>query len=327
MQVDNDGFLQVTDGFLRRCLERPELAPVAESCPAEIALYGTLVDQPTAGVAEPDLEAMQDPDARDNYRLFLNFRDRLLASGSVEQCYRQLFDDGRPIDFPPLFVDELAQAIVHNILAGTGDPNLVRAGELMFREQTARNVDGAMLLFDAQTYQRVQARARSGHVNLIELLHDPASLHTEDIDVLVPENAGDYWLRSDRHDMALDVTFGRAGLPAISTMLERWVRHFLGVDVTIEPLQEIEDDHWTWHVGLDVAASELLNDLYDGREVDDDRRERLISLFRLTFRQPADMRADIAGRPVYLALCAGLDNRLRLKPQNLLVNLPLARVA
>jgi hypothetical protein len=39
------------------------------------------------------------------------------------------------------------------------------------------------------------------------------------------------------------------------------------------------------------------------------------------------MRAEIAGRPVYLALSMSPDKKVRLKPQNLLVNLPLAREA
>jgi hypothetical protein len=36
------------------------------------------------------------------------------------------------------------------------------------------------------------------------------------------------------------------------------------------------------------------------------------------------MRADLAGRPVYLALGMDEANVVRMKPQNLLVNLPLA---
>jgi hypothetical protein len=35
------------------------------------------------------------------------------------------------------------------------------------------------------------------------------------------------------------------------------------------------------------------------------------------------MRADVAGRPVYLGLAAREDRTLKLKPQNLLVGLPL----
>ena len=37
------------------------------------------------------------------------------------------------------------------------------------------------------------------------------------------------------------------------------------------------------------------------------------------------MRADIAGKPVYLGLAMDERQKLRLKPQNLLMNLPLAR--
>jgi hypothetical protein len=35
------------------------------------------------------------------------------------------------------------------------------------------------------------------------------------------------------------------------------------------------------------------------------------------------MRADIAGRTIYLALSATEDGAVRMKPQNLLINLPL----
>ena len=49
-----------------------------------------------------------------------------------------------------------------------------------------------------------------------------------------------------------------------------------------------------------------------------------ISLFRLRFDDPADMRADVRGKPVYLGLAMAPDGALKLKPQNLLINLPLA---
>ena len=42
-------------------------------------------------------------------------------------------------------------------------------------------------------------------------------------------------------------------------------------------------------------------------------------------RDPGDMRPAIAGRPVYLAMAMDADGVLKLKPQNLLLNLPLAR--
>ena len=57
----------------------------------------------------------------------------------------------------------------------------------------------------------------------------------------------------------------------------------------------------------------------------DERMARLLCLFELGFANPGDMRAGIEGRPVYLAMAMDAGNRLRLKPQNLLLNLPLAR--
>ena len=61
-----------------------------------------------------------------------------------------------------------------------------------------------------------------------------------------------------------------------------------------------------------------------GAAVDEARMRRLLALFRLTFADPASMRGDLAGRPVYLGLAMTHDRLLRMKPQNLLVNLPLA---
>ena len=138
---------------------------------------------------------------------------------------------------------------------------------------------------------------------------------------------GKYFARSDYFEFALDMTFGRQGLAALCRVLERWVGHFLGVQVKIEPCQKIEDEHWAWHLGLDVNATALLNDLYNRNDVGDDRLERLISLFVLNFEDPGDMRADLAGRPVYLGLAVAANEHLKVKPQNLLVGLPLRATA
>ncbi len=119
------------------------------------------------------------------------------------------------------------------------------------------------------------------------------------------------------------MTRARSGLKALARVLEKWVKHFLGVAVTIRPLQQVDDAAWRWHVGLDIDATALLNDLYEQREVAPERLVRLVSLFRLDFADPQEMRADIAGKPVYLGLMMNAERVLRLKPQNLLVNLPL----
>ena len=89
-------------------------------------------------------------------------------------------------------------------------------------------------------------------------------------------------------------------------------------------MQKISDERWAWHVGLDAEGSRMLNDLYEGAEVDEGRLARLLALFRLDFADPTVMQRRIAGRPVYLAMAVDTQSILRLKPQNLLVNLPLA---
>jgi len=50
-------------------------------------------------------------------------------------------------------------------------------------------------------------------------------------------------------------------------------------------------------------------------------------MFRLDFEDPAAMRADLAGKPVYMALSMNENGVVRMKPQNLLLNLPLASPA
>ena len=51
---------------------------------------------------------------------------------------------------------------------------------------------------------------------------------------------------------------------------------------------------------------------------------QLLALFRLDFAETAVIRPEVAGRPVYLALGMDEQNVVRLKPQNLLTNLPFA---
>jgi hypothetical protein len=57
--------------------------------------------------------------------------------------------------------------------------------------------------------------------------------------------------------------------------------------------------------------------------VEQGRMQRVLALFSLQFEDPAAMRADIAGRTLYLGLSATEEGVVRMKPQNLLINLPL----
>ena len=57
------------------------------------------------------------------------------------------------------------------------------------------------------------------------------------------------------------------------------------------------------------------------------RLQRLVSLFRLDFADPRDMLADVAGKPIYLRLMLHEYGVVKLKPQNLLINLSLRALA
>ena len=86
-----DGHLVVTEAFLRSLLQRPELAPVGESCAAELALHDSLLEQPRGEVSPVQLVAVRDEDARANYAIWLRFRERLLAHPTLEASYLALF--------------------------------------------------------------------------------------------------------------------------------------------------------------------------------------------------------------------------------------------
>jgi len=325
LQRDPSGRLLVTDDFLGAYLSRPELAPAGDSCDAERALHARLLEDPALAIGESDLAAMADADARENYAVMLGFRARLLAAGTVEACYLGLFQGG-DVTLPALFIDQMAHVIVRNILDDITDPFRARAGELLFREQTAAIEDGAILLGDSETIEMLAATAGMGTLGKL-VTESGVKPKRVDMDVLLPETADIYWQRNERFDTVLDLTFPRPGLDALARVLEAWIAHFLDARVAIQPVQRIEDERWVWHVGLDRDATALLNDLYHDKEIEQDRMQRLLSLFRLEFEDASLMRADVAGRPVYLGLCMSAEKKVRLKPQNLLVNLPLAQKA
>ncbi|HKW54739.1 MAG TPA: DUF6352 family protein [Stellaceae bacterium] len=322
---DAGGNLRLTDDFLRAYLARPEMRLVAESCDAEIALHRALLTEPRQVVDAARIAALADADARDNYRHWLRFRDRLLASPSLEACYLALFRGGS-IDIPPLFIDHLAHAILRNILHGCSDPLRLRAAELLFRGQKVMLEEGAIMLADEETVEMYASTGGSGALGR-PLSENETPTRSISLDVLDEARAALYWERSDRFDMVLDLSFGRPGLDAFCRVLEAWLAHLLRVAVRIEPLQAIRDERWSWHIGLDGEATAMLDDLYHGADIPEDRLRRLLALFRLSFADPALMLPEVAGRPVYLGLAMTADRRLRVKPQNLIINLPLARSA
>ena len=346
------GWLAPGDAFLRLFLQRPELALVAESCSAEVALHTALNAAPSRPVAPAELQALQDADVRESYTHFLRFRDGLLAAGTLEAYYLSLFPrsgkqaPGR-INIPPLFIDLLVEAIIRNTLDDERAPCDVyglRAADMLFRSQRISTQNGQVLSGDQSTLDMLNETGGLGDMGRF-LAEAKAPLQAIELQVLTDDNAPAFvadWQQHSQgrrhrflldlthevsndlsHGLVLTMTRARSGLKALASVMQQWVQHFLGAAVTIRPLQKIDDTAWRWHVGLDAEASALLNDLYEGREVEPARLQRLVSLFRLDFADPLDMRADVAGKPVYLGLMMNADGVVKLKPQNLLINLPL----
>jgi hypothetical protein len=322
LERDAAGRHRITDDFLRGWLERPELTPPEEAGPRERALHAALLAQPRRPITPVSLLALEDPDARENWELFAAFRDHLLAYATLEEAYLALFTGG-PVRLPAAFLDGLAWALLRGMLDGCRDPFRARAAECLFRPQRATVVEGTVLLADAATVERM---ARTGGLGTLgELLRQAqVPLAPVELEVLRPDNAATYWTRSERFDLVLDLGFGREGLDALCRVLEAWIEHLLGVATRIQPVQRIRDERWSWHVGLDAEASGILNALWAGEEVEEQRLARLAALFRLEFRDPSVVLPALRGRPVYLALASDPTGRVRFKPQNLLVNLPLA---
>ncbi len=54
---------------------------------------------------------------------------------------------------------------------------------------------------------------------------------------------------------------------------------------------------------------------------------QIIALFRLDFADQRVVNSEARGKPVYLALAVNKEKKLKMKPQNLLVNLPIVKPA
>jgi hypothetical protein len=319
-----DGGLAVTDAWLARFLARDELLPPPEAGPRERELHARLAASPRANVAAEDLAAVEDDDARENWEHFLRFRERLARFATLEEAYVDLYL-GESVELAPFFVDALAQAIVRGALEGIDDPWLARAGEIFFRRQRVSTEGGQVLAVDATTVEMYAETGGFGNVGRL-LRRQNAEMPEVKMDVLNHENAPFYFMRDELYGFAIDLTMGREGSRALAEVLARWVRRLLGVDVSIEPVTQVVDERWRWHVGLDQDSTAILNALYRGEDVDADETQRLLGLFRLEFADPGDVVAEMAGRPVYLGLACRPDRTLKMKPHNLVANLPLARV-
>ena len=245
------------------------------------------------------------------------FRDQLVGHPTLEAAYLDIVR--RNLKFPHLFLNQIVHVILRNVLDGCDDAFVLRAAEMLFRPQKLTLHEGSLVAADEETVSGLGQRPLSPLVSMLGL---PAAA---EIDVLNEDNAGGYWQRSDQFDMALDLTAGRHGLAALGEVIRRWIAHLLGVEVKIEPLIELQDAPLVWYVGLDAEGTRIGDALWNGEELDEAARGRVVGLYRLTFEDPNDVEDKVRGEPVYLIGAMTADKVLRLKPQNLLTGLPVRR--
>jgi hypothetical protein len=313
---DSGGGLLVTDEFLKAYLARPELAPPPDACVVERTLHAALLSAPRRPVQHSEIAAIADPDARENWMLMVGFRDLLLEHRTVEAAYLHLARTGFDAT-PPLFVNQLLHAILRNLLDGCDDVYVLRAAEMLFRPQRLATYEGALIAADDETIAGNNIGTASPLVSMLGLPSEAA------IDVLSDDNAASYFERSDRFDMALDLTAGRRGLAALGEVIERFVRHLLAVEATVEAMTEANDVNLTWYVGLDAQGTRIGDALWNGEDLDDAALSRIVGLFRLTVSDTGAVLEKAKGEPIYLIMAMAPDGLLRMKPQNLLTGLPI----
>lgn len=305
-----DGRLLLTDDFLRAFLARPELMPPGEACDAERALHAMLLATPRA---RADPRGLADADAVENWTAFLAFRQVLLDTPSIEAGYLRLAAGAVAL---PLFMTQLVHVILRNALDGCDDAFTLRAAELLFRPQRASAHNDTMLLADAEAIEGHEAARRGSP--LLAMLAPPA---VAELAVLTTDNAADYRGRSDAFDMVLNLGGHPGGREALGRVMLVWLRHMLGLSAGIESLAVLEEPDWRWFIGLDSDATRIGNALWAGDDAQD--ATRMLALYRLRLAPDRRVAADMQGVPITLMLAANADGMVRVKPQNLLANLPL----
>ena len=312
---DVGGGLIATDEFLKVYLARPELTPPPEACVAERTLHAALLAEPRRAVSADEIAAIADADARENWQVMLAFRDHLTGHRTIEAAYLDIIRRG--IKVPHLFINQLVHVILRNALDDCDDPYVLRAAELLFRPQRMTLHEGSLIAADEET---ISGKSDTPVSPLVSMLGIPAEAQ---IDVMNDDNAEHYFEHSDQFHVALDLTGGRRGLQALSSVIARWVGHLLAVEVEVEPLNEMRETKLSWYVGLDTEGTRIGDALWNGEELDEAKQARVVGLFRLTFRDPDVAMDKVKGEPVYLILAMDQDKVLRLKPQNLVTGLPI----
>ena len=322
LAVNDANQLEVGDEFLRFFYHRPELEPGAGACEQERALHAALLEHPRRVINDAEIQALADSDAQENYHFMRLFRDLLLQYQTIERAYLALTSGQTALTIPAVLLDLLVQITLRHILNDTDNAYAWRAGELLFRRQRV-GIDSGIMLADAELLARRRPAAMSTLQSLISQAGG-VSDNRETLDVLNHSTLDRYWQHSEAFDLVISLNYDEPSVGALCWLWQEWIRHFHDAETRITPLREIHDDHWRWHIGLDAESNRLLNRLYQGDVLDDIEQQRLLALFKLEFVDASLLQPTMVGYPIYLGLAMNADYELRVKPQNILLNLPLA---
>ena len=314
-RLNGAGRMLVTDELLTAWLARPEIVPPEEACFVERALHARLLKAPRGPVVVAEIAAMADADARENWGFFIALRDALIAAGTVEEGYLALVRAG--VRLPLVFYDQLVQLILRNALDGCQDVPTLRAAEMFFRPQRAHFQDDALMLADDELVAEIEAERHTAP--LMAMLSGGVT----GLDVLGEGNGWTYWSRSDAHTMVFPFGADPRARAGMAAAIAAFVRHLLGHEVRVEPLTRAEVGDFRWFVGLDPVGTSIGNALWRG-EVP---KGALVGLFSLVFLRREGVLPAVSNAPVYLLIGLGADKVIRMKPQNLVMGLPLASTA
>lgn len=321
---NKEGWLDVTEDYLRAYYTRPEIHPIEESCPAEHRLFEALMEAPFRNVRDEEILDIKDQDTAANYKMLLQFRDHCIFHKTIEKSYLNFFKKNA-FNIPPMFIDQMVHMILRNILADETDTMVLRAAEIFFREQKVMMSDGQLMLADEEI---VEMRSKTGGLGSLGELLLTSGIPTREItlDVLTEENKALYWARSDRFDTALDFRFTQPAPDAFARVVGAWIKHFFNLDNRVQAQQKIRDERWSWHIGLDLVSSKILNALYEEKQLEDEQTFPIVGLFRVEFMDQNRIQPSMQNKPAYLGLAMDSNQVVKMKPQNLLTNLPLKSV-
>jgi len=315
---DENGGLVVTDAFLRAYLARPELMPPEEACPVERGLHAQLLASPRAGISDGEIALMADPDGQENLRFFLAFRDALTAHPTLEAAYLALLRTGMG-RIPPLFLQHLTHLIARNAFDAVEDAYVLRAAECFWRPQKVSVHESAVLLADQEAIELHEHNRE--HSPLLNMLGGPA---VSELAVLGAETAPGYKARSDAHDLVFNLSDTAHGRAALAEALRIWTAHFLGFSPEYRAVEGFADERFGWFLSLDAEATAIGNRVWQGEDLDETARERVLALFAFTVPDHPRIVAEKRGTRAFALLASDRERLVRIKPQNLIAGLPLA---